>query len=265
MKAKKYVKMYALALVFGGIVFARPLFAAVPEGPAYGSPEAAMAAMAAVEDLAADTPVEVEDALAEVEDATQDLEDALATEDEDAIEDAQEKLSKAEEAYADVIAGLTGVDVATIEAMREDSMGWGAIANELGVQPGLLGLGNTNGSQYHGTKSSELDDVEGVDPDELADATERSLNSATDMGRDAHSSESGYGSGMAGENDMADHSSAGNGGTDDTGGGPGGAGGSDDSGSGGAGGSDAAGGSGNSGGDSGSDAGGHGGGPDGHR
>ncbi len=260
MKSKKYLKMYAFFLVFGGTVVTQPLYAAVGDGPAYGSPEEAMAAMAAVEDQAADTPAEVEEALGDVEDATQDFEDALTTEDEEVIEEAQEKLSKAEEAYADVISGLTGVDVETIEAMREDRMGWGAIANELGVQPGLLGLGNTHGKQHHGMKS------DGLDPDELADATERSLDSVADMGRGDHSSESGYGlshdrgedhgMGMAGGDD--DHGGSGGGsgggGDDDHGGSGSGSGGGDDdhggSGAGsGGGGNDDRGGSGGGGGD----------------
>ncbi|WP_457575027.1 hypothetical protein [Desulfolithobacter sp.] len=204
MKAKKYLGVYAIALLMGGMLCARPLQAATVstdteveaadgtvsvdvdvadvEEPAFTSPEEVEAAIQEAEEEATQAPAEVEEALQDVEEASTALEEAQATEDPEAIEQALEQLSRAEEAFAEAISELAGVDKDAVEAMREDGIGWGKIANELGVQPGLLGLGNTLGKQNHGEITLEDDrEMRGVDPEELAEATARDLDSADSL------------------------------------------------------------------------------------
>lgn len=208
MKAKKYFRVYAIALLMGGMICAQPLQAATVsadteveaaddtvsvdvavdvdatdvEEPAFTSPEEVEAAIQEAEEEATQAPAELEEALQDVEEASTALEEAQTTEDPEAIEQAREQLSRAEEAFAEAISELAGVDMDAVEAMREDGMGWGKIANELGVQPGLLGLGNTLGKQNHGEITRQDDrEMRGVDPEELAEATARDLDSADDL------------------------------------------------------------------------------------
>ena len=78
--------------------------------------------------------------------AEEDLAAAKAGGDPDAIAEAQTAYDAALAAYevalADAIT-VFAVSVEEIAAMRSQGMGWGQIAQALGVHPGLLGLGHT--------------------------------------------------------------------------------------------------------------------------
>ncbi|MBE0583001.1 MAG: hypothetical protein IH612_04485, partial [Desulfofustis sp.] len=56
---------------------------------------------------------------------------------------AEQDLEQARKAYAEQIGELAGVMGKEIQAMRQERMGWGQIAHELGVHPGALGLGHS--------------------------------------------------------------------------------------------------------------------------
>ena len=96
-----------------------------------------------------------------IQDALQDVDDAQTTVDElqaeieagdfenDVAEaaaiaelaDAQQELENAEIAYAGLVAEVSGVTAANIQSMRSAGMGWGQIAQDLGVHPSTLGRG----------------------------------------------------------------------------------------------------------------------------
>lgn len=53
------------------------------------------------------------------------------------------------------IAQVAGLDVADVLAMREDGLGWGVIALQLGVHPSELGLGNNDGFEKAKTTAAK--------------------------------------------------------------------------------------------------------------
>ena len=61
----------------------------------------------------------------------------------DKIEDLESDLKTAQDDVDTRMAENVGVTAESIEAMREDGMGRGEIAHELGLHPGLLGMGHT--------------------------------------------------------------------------------------------------------------------------
>jgi len=124
----------------------------------------------------ASTDESVQEALQDVQDAQSALDDALQSDDPAAVSAAPEALAVAEAAYIDALAGATGVIGSDIAAMRASGMGWGMIAHELGVQPALLGLGHTRGKQEHYAGMGALD------PQELAEATARTMESGWSLG-----------------------------------------------------------------------------------
>ncbi|MDH3327758.1 MAG: hypothetical protein OEM01_00815 [Desulfobulbaceae bacterium] len=102
---------------------------------------------------------------------------------EEDITAAEEKLAEAQEAYAAEISERTGVVTDEIEAMRNSGMGWGQIAQELGLHPGLLGLGHTKREKNafgnpHTEEQNEID----AETDELTEATERNTRSGWSKG-----------------------------------------------------------------------------------
>lgn len=64
-----------------------------------------------------------------------------------AIAAAREAIDDAEAALEAAIAREAMVAQSDIAAMRADGMGWGEIAHELGIHPGVLGLGHTKQQQ----------------------------------------------------------------------------------------------------------------------
>jgi len=115
------------------------------------------------------------EALSAVQQAEADLAEAERNGTQEDIDIAQEALTGTQEAYADLISEKTGVVSEEIAGMRNAGMGWGQIANELGVHPGLLGLGHTKKEQ--GAKTQK-----GVDMAEVTEATERNTRSGWSKG-----------------------------------------------------------------------------------
>jgi hypothetical protein len=156
------------------------------EQPTYSNAAQAMHAANLAETAALKPDAETEkaaDGLASARESYHDAKEALAAAPDDpdlqeAVKRAEEDLSGARESYADAIAERAGVLGEDIQEMRQNRMGWGQIASELGVHPGVLGLGHTK-------RNRGLDPVEGLEdvaysPDreldpqaEIAEATRR--------------------------------------------------------------------------------------------
>ena len=134
-------------------------------------------------DDAKDALADLTKALAAKEGLTDAQEDALA----DDIATAQATLDNAEEAYADAVAELTGVMTGEIATMRAEGMGWGDIAHELGVHPGLLGLGHTK--QYKNKFSGDAFEIDG-EAGEIAAATRRDAKTGWAKGHGLSTSKS---------------------------------------------------------------------------
>jgi hypothetical protein len=147
----------------------------------------------------------LQDAVAQAE---KDLNVALANNaSEDEIRAAEENLTEAQEAYAEELSERTGVLTGEIEAMRNTGMGWGQIAHELGVHPGLLGLGHTKRVRNRETTGlAGPHNAPDADSDEIAEATERNPRSGWSKGHgvglntgvdSAAATQRGYGFGQA--------------------------------------------------------------------
>ncbi|WP_457575646.1 hypothetical protein [Desulfomarina sp.] len=120
----------------------------------------------------------LEDALAAVENAETALEEAVLSGDPGAVNTAEEELTEAKDLYAETLSEVTGLTSENIFSMRDAGMGWGEIAHELGVAPGLLGLGRTRGRQKHTAMSGEHELVAGeIDAEEIAEVTRRDVAS----------------------------------------------------------------------------------------
>jgi len=112
------------------------------EAPAFSNPAQANHA----ENLAYDAATRDErtiEAMNNLAKAEQDLKIAEKTGDATQIEVARLQYESAEKAAEDSFSEITGVLRSDISAMRDDGMGWGQIAHELGVHPGVLGLGHS--------------------------------------------------------------------------------------------------------------------------
>jgi len=57
------------------------------------------------------------------------------------------------------LSNVAGVSQEDIEGMRVSGMGWGEIAHELGVHPGVLGLGHTKDKARERNSKSFSDDT----------------------------------------------------------------------------------------------------------
>lgn len=124
------------------------------EASSFSNPAQAQHAANLAEALATQPNPEAEAALDAVTEAEQDLADAIATENEEAIAEAQAALDVAKENAEAVMAETVGVTADDISAMRDEGMGWGQIAHQLGVHPGALGLGHTKGKTTRSREAS---------------------------------------------------------------------------------------------------------------
>ena len=80
-----------------------------------------------------------------MEEAEAELSSAQAAYDADPSEENDAALQEAQSAYdeaTEALAKVSGVTVDTLSDMREEGMGWGEIAHELGLHPSVLGLGH---------------------------------------------------------------------------------------------------------------------------
>ena len=144
----------------------------VKETPSYANPAQAQHAANLAAAAAAQPDENVDEALSAVEEAEAALEEAEKGGIQEEIDAAREKLTIAEEVYADLIAEKIGVLSQEISAMRS-TMGWGQIAHELGVHPGLLGLGHSKKAKGAFT-AAEMDEV--------SEATDRNTRSGWSKG-----------------------------------------------------------------------------------
>ncbi len=120
----------------------------------------------------------LQDALAAVENAETTLEEAVLSGDPAAVSAAEAELTEAKDLYAETLSEVTGVAHENILSMRDAGMGWGEIAHELGVAPGLLGLGRTRGRQKHTAGSGEHElAVAEIEAKEIAEVTRRDIAS----------------------------------------------------------------------------------------
>lgn len=120
----------------------------------------------------------LQDALAAVENAETALEEAVLSGDPAAVSAAEAELNEAKDLYAETLSEVTGLTNEDILSMRDAGMGWGEIAHELGVAPGLLGLGRTRGRQEHIAVSAEHELVAAeIDEKEIAEVTRRDVAS----------------------------------------------------------------------------------------
>ena len=142
------------------------------EAPSYANPAQAQHAANLAEAAASQPDESTEEALSAVEQAEADLAEAEQNGIQAEIDAARQSLTEAEEAYSDLIAERTGVLSEEITGMRNSGMGWGQIALELGVHPGLLGLGHSKKGRgaYDGDKG------------EMAEATSRNARSGWSKG-----------------------------------------------------------------------------------
>lgn len=143
------------------------------ESPAYNNPAQAQHAANLAAEAASMPDEQTEAALTAVEEAEAALTEAEQNGTPEDIEAARANLEKAEEAYTDLIAERTGVLSMEIADMRSSGMGWGEIAHELGVHPGLLGLGHTKRSKHA---------FEETGMDEVSEATARNTKSGWSKG-----------------------------------------------------------------------------------
>lgn len=98
-----------------------------------------------------------------------------------ATEEDYNKLQAAETNYQNTLAEQTGLTETEIANMRNAGMGWGEIANELGIHPGTLGLGHSKGKKSAQSEFSEFDTTT-VSDEELAQAASRKTGRGVNNG-----------------------------------------------------------------------------------
>jgi hypothetical protein len=201
MKTKKKARTWLLVPLFAfiflmagqGAYAEDPVDPAPPEEePAFQNPAQAAHAENLADASAAKAEAEAAAATKEAEEREADLAAAQDTVDNlpsdataEEIAAAQAALDAAQDAYdlaAEVAeqktAEIGGTSVEEIAEMRDSGMGWGEIAHELGIHPGVLGLGHT---KRHRWKNQ----VEGELGGEIGEATERNLKTGLAKGHGA--------------------------------------------------------------------------------
>ncbi len=205
MKAKKFnFIIYIILIVFclftlGSIV---PAWAEDPPPPeedpevnaeasAFQNPAQAQRAVNLAEAYAAKPDPDLEKALLEVkkaEEAKASLElDGASEED---LEQAQKRIDEALEKVDSYMAGNAGVTDDDIKAMREEGMGWGEIAHELGLHPGVLGLGHEKKQKFKKGWGTDFDPGDEISDEDLEAATLRDFNEGKAKGHDKSKSKS---------------------------------------------------------------------------
>ncbi len=203
---KKYCAAILLSLVLGVGPMTAPAWSALPEDsvdiaagtadvsnvdpaapdldsetPAFDNPAQAQHA-ANIAQQAATENTAVQEALQDVDTAQDTLDQALQSNDPEAVAAARDALTAAEEGYMESLAEITGVIEDDIASMRDSGMGWGEISHELGVHPGMLGLGHTRGKRNHYVGDAAEPGMGGIDPEELSEATARNMESGWSKG-----------------------------------------------------------------------------------
>ncbi len=191
MRTKQYARRLALAVLAGSLAFT-PVLAATTndpatEAPAFTDPVQARRAAALAEQAAMQTSTALRSSLRQVDAAEQRMERALATGDQAGIMAARRAMERAQQRYAEQLSAMTGVMADDIERMHENGMDWGQIASELGVHPGEPGTGHDRGERVRNRNTARTRH-QGIDPDELAEATARDMENGWSTG---------HGTGMA--------------------------------------------------------------------
>ena len=206
MKTKQYARQLALAIL-AGTMAVTPALAASPddtvtEQPAFTSPVQAERAANLAEQAAMQTSTALQNSLHQVDAAEQRMQQALATGNQAGITAARSALERAQQQYTQQLSEMTGVMTDDIEKMRENGMGWGQIAAELGVHPGELGMDHDRRgrdqemtTQNHGRAGGMH---HGIDPDEMAEATARDMQTGWSGGHGSGMMGSGMGNSMQG-------------------------------------------------------------------
>lgn len=152
------------------------------EAPSFQN--AAQAAHAAnLADAAVQSDPEVQEAFDTVTEAEQNLDKARETGNETTIEEAQAAYDAAKADAENALAETTGTLTSDIAAMREEGMGWGQIAHELGVHPSVLGLGHTKRAATQSDVSVISGKTKGGKPEtEIEMATTRNIKTGFGYG-----------------------------------------------------------------------------------
>ncbi|WP_028584252.1 hypothetical protein [Desulfogranum mediterraneum] len=157
-----------------------------PTNSYFSNPAQAAHAAQLAEQSALQNDTQVQTALAAVEDAEAALAQLEKESPDDlaALEMAHQQLDAAKESYATTLSEVVGVTRDDIIGMRESGLGWGNIAHELGVHPGLLGLGRTKGKQKHyaGRHPAQDEVTAAMTQSELEEATARDTKSGWSKG-----------------------------------------------------------------------------------
>ncbi len=207
MKTRQYARQLALAALAGCFALT-PALAATPgdpvtETPAFSNPVQAQRAARLAEQAALQTSTALQSSLRQVDAAEQRMEQALATQNQAEIMAARSALEQAQQQYARHLSEMTGVMTDDIERMRENGMGWGQIAVELGVHPGEVGMGHHRGERDRDrgmaphSSGTARGRHPGIDPDEMAEATARDMESGWSGG--GHGGAMGGAVGMEGQ------------------------------------------------------------------
>ncbi len=166
------------------------------EEPAFQNPTQVQKAINLAEAYAEKPDPELEEALGDVAKVQKDLEqareDLKAAEEKDPqdeeeikglnddIADLELALEKANKEADSILAKNGEVTPESIQEMREEGMGWGQIAHELGLHPGLLGMGHTKRNNAGWGKGFNPDGE--VSDTEIEEATARNFKSGFSKG-----------------------------------------------------------------------------------
>jgi hypothetical protein len=161
--------------------------------PAFDDPAEAMRAATNAKKAALNNGA-LKDALAKVESAQKVMEGAHKSDNQDAIAVARTELERAETAYMRELADVSGVIESDLASMRDSGMGWGQIGHELGVHPGVLGLGHGRGEVEGKKDAGDRTTHRGVSEQELHEATVRNIESGWSKEHHGLGVESGVGS-----------------------------------------------------------------------
>lgn len=149
------------------------------ETPSFSNPAQAQHAAQLAEEVAARGNAEIDAAQAAVDAAEADLANTHPAD--PAYFDLEKNLEATVAVRDGLVAELTGLTINEIADMRAAGMGLGDIAHELGVHPGLLGLGHTKGKQKAHQKAyaAPREDViaGSITANELNEATRRNTGS----------------------------------------------------------------------------------------
>ncbi len=172
----------------------------VEEEPAFKNAAEAQRAMNLAEAYAAKPDPELQDALDEVSQAQKELDAAIEAGDEARIEEAEKALEAAQKNADDKMAEDTDLTPEDIAQMRDDGLGWGEIAHELGLHPSVLGLGHTNRNKNKKGDLGEGSWGDGTDDQDFKAATRRNFKSGFSQGHGASADKGNQGNSSDNDN-----------------------------------------------------------------